>query len=528
MIQKILLLPLAFLLLAVCAARQAVSPPPIMDETRPRPGPPFNLDEKTGEAESLAARGGYVHLRRAFSLYQDIEKFAPDKSRFAAGYALTALLLAARTKEVGVRNGAYLAKARELVRGEETLAALAPALEIVGLMPVKTVGVWADSQGQEPVLQMKTADLESSVADPGAGPAARPFFAYVHAVRNELSDQTAAAKADLDEALRIFPDSLLLKFKRATLPPADLRLLEEISEKEPEFFESFLGQGQLALAGGALVTAEKHLLRAEKGVPESPLITILLASVNFGTEEYDRSLAFYEKTLDATPAYKEALLGKAICLSCVGRPAEAIPILEELLTRGPALRGEGLFWLAANLHEIGDNERAAAEIEKAKAVLPVARVFTLAGTIALERGLLHAAEQDLKVAVGLDSGESEAFFGLGKLYARRSDWLDSALNFMFSGYGFESEEKKILSKIGQIEESTMPEDRKERLLARKKYQLEKTRLTKATAHFNAAAGYYNAGDLSKALTWAHCAAAHPYFAEKAKEFVALIASRKRG
>lgn len=526
MIKKSLLLLLVFPLLAFCATRQVVSPPPAMEKAPPQPGPPFNLDEKSVEAESLALKGGYVHLRRAFALYQDIEKFAPDKSRFAAGYAMTALLLAARAKEVGVRNDTYLAKARELVQSEEALAALIPALEIVDLIPVRALGVWDDSPVQGAVPEKKTWNREPAGTDLAVRPAAGPFFAYVHALLQEQSGQSEAAKADLDEALRIFSDSLLLRFKRAILPPGDLRLLEEIAEKEPEFFESFLGQGQLALAGGALITAEKHLLRAQEGVPESPLITILLASVNFGTEEYDRSLAFYEKTLDMAPAYKEALLGKAICLSCLGRSTEAIPLLEDILARGPALKGEGLFWLATNLREIGDHERAAAEVEKAKVALPVARVFTLAGTIALERDFLDAAEKDLKVAVGLDSRESEAFFGLGKLYARRSAWIDSALNFMLSGYGFEFEEKEILTKIHQVEESMRPEERRGRLLARKKYQLEKTRLTKATAHFNAAAGYYNAGDLSNALTWVRSAAAHPYFAEKAKELIALISSRK--
>jgi len=499
-----------------------------MEEARPQPGSPSNLDEKMAEARSLAAKGGYVHLRRAYSLYQDIEKFAPDKSRYASDYAMTALLLAARTKEIGVRNGAYLAKAREWVQSEESLAALAPALEIADSIPVKTVGVWADGRGQEAVPGKKPADLEPPGTDLAAGPVAGPFFAYVHAVRHEQSDQIEAAKADLDAALRIFPGSLLLKYERATLPPADLRLLDEIAEKEPEGFESFLEKGQLALASGALITAEKHLLRAQEGVPESPLIAILLASVNFGTEEYDRSLAFYEGTLDLAPAYKEALFGKAICLSCVGRPAEAIPLLEDLLARGPALKGECLYWLAVNLHEIGDGRRAAAEIEKAKAVLPVARVFTLAGTIAFKRDLFDAAEKDLKVAVGLDAGESEAFFGLGKLYARKAVWVDSALNFMFSAYGFESEEKAILVKIGQVEQSVMSEERKMRLLARKKSQLEKARLAKATAQFNAAAGYHNAGDLDNSLTWARRAAAHPHFAEKAKEFIALIFSRRQG
>ncbi|MDH4196320.1 MAG: tetratricopeptide repeat protein, partial [Candidatus Aminicenantes bacterium] len=457
--KKSLIVSLAAILLAACAARPVVSPPPAV-EAPPPVAPAFDLEGKIVQAEALFNKGGYVHLRGAFSLYQEIEKFAPDKKPFAAGYAMTALLLAIRAKETGVRNDAYLEKGRELVGSGEALAALAPAVEIVDLMPVKTLGVWDDSPAQEAAPQEKVPDLELAGTDLTARLAAGPFFAYLHAVVQELAGQNDEAKADLAEALKMFPDSLLLKFKQATLLPPDLPLLEAIAEEDSEFFESFLGQGQVALAGGALITAEKHLLRAQEGVPESPLIAILLASVNFGTEEYDRSLAFYEKTLDVAPAYKEALLGKAICLSCLGRSTESIPVLEDLLARGPGLKGECLFWLAANFHELGDNERAAIEIEKAKDALPVGRVFTLAGTIAFERGLLDAAEMDFKAAVGLDTGESDAFFGLGKIYAQKAVWMDSAMNFMFAGYGFEFEEKKIQTKIGQVEGSTMPEERK--------------------------------------------------------------------
>jgi len=355
MTKKSLLLPFAGILLAACVTRQAVLPPLAAKEVPRPPAPPFKLEEKMAEAEALFDKGGYVHLRGAFSLYLEIEKLAPDKSRFAANYAMTALLLAVRAKEMGVRNDAYLAKARELVRNDAALTALTPAAEIVSLIPVRTLGVWNDGQDGEAVPEKRGPVPELLAADRMARPAAGPFLAYLHAVLREQDGRNDAAKADLDEALKSFPDSLLLKFKRATLPPPDARLLDRIIEKEPEFFEAFLVQGQSALAGGALITAERHLLRAQEGVPESPLIAILLASINFGTEEYDRSLTFYEKTLDIAPDYKEALLGKAICLSCLGRPNEAILILEDLLARGPALKGECLFWLAANLHELGNN-----------------------------------------------------------------------------------------------------------------------------------------------------------------------------
>jgi tetratricopeptide (TPR) repeat protein len=505
-------------LLAACASRKpAVAPP-----AAPRP----RLEEKLAEADALFDRGGYVHLRRAFSIYRELAISFPDETRFVPGYAMTALLLAARAREMGIREAEPLAAARALIRSEEALSGLAWAADIVSLVSVKTLGVWDDGPTPDAVSGTRLADRDSPEKDFEASPGAPPFFAYLRALHQEQSGRTDGAKAGLDEALKTCPDSLLLKFKRAALPPPDGRLLEEIAEKDPEYYEALLGLAESAIAGGALITAEKHLLRAEEGVPESPLIAILLASVNFGTEEYDRSLAFYEETLKVAPAYKEALLGKAICLSCLGRSSEAVPILEDLLSRGPALQGECLYWLASNLHGLGDDERAAVEVEKAMIILPAAAVFTLAGTIALERGLGEAAEKDLKTAVSLDSGQSEAFFKLGQLYAQKSVWMDSALNYMFAGYGFENEEKAILTKISQIEESVMSDDRKARLLTRKKRQLETTRLTKATACYDAAAGYYNAGDPDRALIWARQAAAHPLFAEKAKAFLALIAARK--
>jgi hypothetical protein len=53
---------------------------------------------------------------------------------------------------------------------------------------------------------------------------------------------------------------------------------------------------------------------------------------------------------------------------------------------------------------------------------------------------------------------------------------------MLACHGFESDKKKTIEKIDQVEGSTMPEEREGRLLARKRFQLEKTRLIKAAAH----------------------------------------------
>lgn len=522
MIQKLFISIGAIAALAACAAGPRLSPgaPPLHGEPLP-PAPPLRLEERLAEAEAFYERGGFVHLRRAFAICQYLEVVAPGTGALSGPYARTALVLAARAKEMGVRNDSYLAKARELVEDDASLAVLRPAVGIVEVMPVATMGVWDDGPGRED-LQGSCAHLRLAGADLSTVRSTEPALAFFRALLLEGYERFEEAKADLDEALKAFPGSLLLKFKRASLPPSDARLLEGIIEEEPEFYEAFLKRGRLALAGGALISAETDLLRAREGVPESPLVAILLAGVNFATEEYDRSLAFYEESLAVAPAYKEALFGKAVALSCLGRPAEAVPLFEDLLARGPALEGECLYWLAADLYDLGDTGRAAVEIEKAKQALPVGRVYTLAGKIAFEEGRLAAAEADLVTAVNLDSSETDAFFLLGKLYALQKEWPDSALNFELAAHGYEFQENRIREKIAQVEGASMAEDRKGRLLARKSFQLEKTRLTRATACFNAAAGYHNAGLPAKALPWARGAGAHSYFADKAKHLIALL------
>lgn len=526
MIQKLFISIGAIAVLAACAAGPGLSPaaPPLHEEPLP-PAPPLRLEERLAEAEAFYERGGFVHLRRAFAICQYLEAVAPGTGALIGPYARTALVLAARAKEMGVRNDSYLAKARELVEEDASLAFLKPAVGIVEVMPVATMGVWDDGPGRQ-ALQGSCAHLRLAGADLSTVRPTEPALAFFRALLLEGYERFEEAKADLDEALKAFPGSLLLKFKRAALPPPDARLLEGIIEEDAEFFEVDLERARRALAGGALLSAEKDLLRAREGVPESPLIAILLAGVNFGTEEYDRSLTFYEETLAVAPDYKEALFGKAVALSCLGQPAEAVPLFEDLLAQGPALEGECLYWLAADLYDLGDTGRAAVEIEKAKRALPVGRVYTLAGKIAFEGGRLGPAEADLVAAVNLDSGETDAFFLLGKLYALRKNWPESALNFELAGHGFGFKEDQIREKIAQIEGSSMAEDRKGRLLARKSFQLEKTRLTRATACFNAAAGHHNAGVPEKALAWARSAAAHPYFSDKAKDLIALVKAGK--
>ena len=77
-----------------------------------------------------------------------------------------------------------------------------------------------------------------------------------------------------------------------------------------------------------------------------------MASIYFAFEELEKSLEFYEKTLAMAPAHRDALLGKAMCLSYLGRHQEAILVCNKILTLGKYYLGESHYWLAWNLNEL--------------------------------------------------------------------------------------------------------------------------------------------------------------------------------
>jgi tetratricopeptide (TPR) repeat protein len=279
----------------------------------------------------------------------------------------------------------------------------------------------------------------------------------------------------------------------------------------------------LSLGRGKLLEAEEYFLKTHEGIPESAQAALLLATIAFAMDEVERSLEFYDKTLAIVPDYRDALLGKAICLSTLGRPGEAIAACETIIFLGHWLLGEAHYWLAWNKHELKDEAAAEANIEQAKGRLPTStEVFTLSGLIAANRGDLAKAERDFLEALKYNAANSQALFNLGALHARKENWADSGLYFEKAAFAFANEAQAIQAKITEALYSNLAPERKERFLSRKKALLDKALLSRATGFYNAAAGFHNAGQKYKALEMAARAAEHAAFKQKAEELAAGI------
>ena len=500
------------ILLAGCAPKGRI-------ETAP---PAADASAELASAEALFRRGCWVSLKQAFSIYEDLYSRPQLRKNVAARLALTALLLAVREKELGIVNQAYIDRALAVIRENPSLNALLPYAELAGVFWVQGKGVMRDidtrfaGKGVEQKLKKAEADLLLKARGD-------EFFAYMYAVWKCAFSSPFEEKADLSAVWALFPDSLLLKYKKATCPREDEGLLQEILAVEPQFYEAEYGLGNLAMSRGLLISAEEHFLKAHEGIPESAQITISLASISFATEELHKSLEYYDKTLAIAPEYRDALLGKAICLSYLGRPVEAIVVCEKIIGLGYWLLGESNYWLAWNQHELKDNNAARLSIEEAKGRLPTSsEVFTLSGLIALEDGELAKAEGELKEALQYNPVNSDALLHLGNLFAQKLDWQNSGVHFEKAAFALIEDETLLQKKMAEIEKSSMAPARKERLLKIKLSQVEKVRLTRATAFYNAAAGYYNAGQKFKALEMAARAAEHQALKQKAEELMSGI------
>ena len=158
----------------------------------------------------------------------------------------------------------------------------------------------------------------------------------------------------------------MIRYNLALLPKGSSAVLERLIQDDSQFYEAFFFLGQKALKKRLLVTAEKNFLKAYEHIPESSSLVISLASIYFAFEELDKSLKFYEKMLAVAPAHRDALLGKAMCLSYLGRHKEAINICNNMLSLGKYYLGESHYWLAWNQNELGEWENAWENIESAK------------------------------------------------------------------------------------------------------------------------------------------------------------------
>jgi tetratricopeptide (TPR) repeat protein len=253
-----------------------------------------------------------------------------------------------------------------------------------------------------------------------------------------------------------------------------------------------------------------------------------LTKIHFLLEEFDLSLEYNENILDLAPEYRDSLLGKDICLGYLGRHEEALNILNMLIELGMYLMGESHYWLAWNQHEIGQQELAWENIKRASNYLiGHFEVHSLAGVIAFDRAKIEASEEQFKKALWMNKRDCEASFYMGKIYGLRSEWEQSGIHFENAALCNSAMERALQKKIKELEDSSLNPSRKESQINKKNIQMRKVQVTKATAFYNAAAGYFNVGQNEKALELAQNAKESKALKPKVDELINKIKEKTR-
>ncbi len=484
---------------------------------------------KMEDADRSFDRGCYVCLTEAFKIYEELLVHPIDQG--AAGEKLykTSLLLRLRDIELGIVESPYYDHASGL-RQDPPSNYSSLCLEIVG-------STFSDARGLdderleerfEAMRRLRELDGDDeSMRLLRQQAEAHVFGAYIYiSLMNSLNafkgEELGPRVSNIFEA---HSDSLPISYKYAISTGSDRELLEQVLTLEPRFHESHFFLGKAALEAGDLYGGEAHFAKAHDHFPNSLSIATRLAKTVFQMGEMERSLEFYDKALALAPTDRDALLGKAICLSFLGRHDDAMQVLHGMIDLGKWYLGEAHYWIAWNEHKLGHIETAVSYVEQSKKYIPMdTEARTLSGIIAFEQDRLEDAVHELERAKKYDTYKSncEAPFHLGMIYSRQEEWESSGTNFELAAGCHSKEVRALEAMVLNIEASSLAEERKQRLIYQREAQRREAAINEATAFYNAAAGYFNVGMGDQAWNCAINASQHDYFKEKATDLIEKI------
>ena len=176
-----------------------------------------------------------------------------------------------------------------------------------------------------------------------------------------------------------------------------------------------LAFGLIALACGIFVS-QAHLVGTD----------FVSGYVNAGDaimekNDYDRALAFYDKAIEVRPDYAKAHLGKALCLTHMGRREEAVEFYKKSIELDPkssqAWNNLGL-WYDQN----GDAEKAEEYFLKAIELKPSSsQAHNNLGTLYGKRGEIDKATAEFEKSLAFNPASAKANSNLALMVYKQGD-----------------------------------------------------------------------------------------------------------
>jgi tetratricopeptide (TPR) repeat protein len=502
-------------LLVACAAK------PVVPAKPPAPTPAQRLTS----ADALVRAGCLDCLIDAYGEYDLLRAFPYAKDAATLGAIRAAGLIARRQRELGMVDEGYLERARTLATTvANPPSSLSTLLDVLDALPGTGGGVTRTPTSDLDLERQRRLRVNFAAWSAQLREAASidELGAYtwlsVACGQSELRDLTID---QLFEPVRPLNDAPLIALKRATCRRFNAERLTQLATANPRFKEVAYWLGLIDLGDRKLDPADKHFEEAYAWRQQWPALTQSIANVAMTAEEYQRSLTFYERTLELEPNAVDALLGRVRALTYLGRPEDAIAATDRLI----ALRwfvGDARYWRALNESELERNDEAWVDVEAAAKLLINADVPKLAGLIAYRRKELELSREKFTLAHTRNRNDCETTFYLGVVDAELGDWGPTADVLIEAARCLQVNEDSYLKEIASIEESDDPPARKAAKIARRRQYIAKGRRQMATSYFDTAVACYNLSRKDEAQQYAEKVAADEQFGERAKEILSRL------
>lgn len=510
---------------AVCAALIAVTacgPKPVAVVPVGGPTP----EQRLAAAGDMVRAGCVECFESALAEYESLLAVPSVTDAAETGIINTAALLALRERELGMIDRNYLAHAREVAERRPIHTSFLEFQDIIDAVPAGG----ASNVNDEPQLQKRMRAIRNRQTWVDT---LRPrvndddLTRYTWLAFNCAYDNTAGSSAEtftqaLDESAR----TPLLLFRAANCRGIQRPVLTALLEQNPRFIEIEYLLGVVELRDGKPEEANNHFLRAYEWHPQWPAVTMSLADIAFGTEDFQSAVDFYDATLGLLSDHSEALIGRIRSLSYLGRYAEALEAVDRLLQQKQWFIGDAYYWRAWNETQLARYDEAWVNVERASTLLVNAEVSKLSGVIAFRRQQLEVARQKFEESRKRDSTDCETAFYLGSVHAEQRTWPEMATLFAATAACLDDADAKLKMDIDSIRTGSSSEEYRTRLIRRREQQLVANGRTRATSLFNVSVAYYNMSDRTEARRYAEMVQNDEQFGQRARDLLAALDLRR--
>ena len=359
------------------------------------------------EADRLAARGCYLCLKEAAAAYAGLLARSRDP-RIARKALENHLMLALREIELRIPDSGARGDAEDLqLRVPSSYANYFAALDSFG--------------------QPREARAELAMELEKAWPAS-PMKAYLYLAVALSSGRVGDLKPQVDAILSTHSGSLLEYRMQAFLPTFSEEKSRALIGLETGFGEVHFLLGQRAVLDARLADAYRELTRARQLLPDSASIALVLANVTMAFARYPEALSLFERVLAAGPD-ADAKIGQAKALSYMGRHADAIAVLDELLEDLRNNPGEKYYWRAWNRLRLS---QARSAYEDATAALKVMRnneVYRLAGIASFLLSRLTESRGYFAQALQINRADCDSQRHLAQIDSIERNWNPALARF---------------------------------------------------------------------------------------------------